>query len=306
MAAATDFVQSKARYLTNVSVWPQRQKLDPIPWIRNFGAKEQPYALNLLNVFIYYNDSLVDALFHSAVHRLSADVTKPASSLGDAEARWLSYLHSIVVSYIQGEIPNPTDSGLVFARKARQVLGIDQGQILEPVQALAELVDSPARPLLLVDDFVGSGDQTIATWRREHYAASTNGASDTNHAFSFEAASAFGASITYVPMVATATGLDAVRAACPNLRVRPVHILDDQYSLTNPDSVLWPEPLRAGAQEFLYSASKRAGIIGCYEYGWKRFGDLALPLAFSHTVPDATLPLYFWERPGWAPLLRRT
>ena len=306
ITATEDFVESKIRYLANVGVWPRRQDLDPYPWLQNFTSDEHPYALNLLNVFLYFNDSLIDAMFHNALQRLSARITEPATSLSEARQLWISFLDSVVVTYIEGETPNATDSGRIFAGKARRVLGIDQVQILEPAQALAQISDSSGPPVLLVDDFVGSGEQTIKSWKREYVPKSAAGVDQLRQPVSLESASALGASITYIPLVATRFGLNAVAATCSDLRTEPVHTLGEEYSLANADSVLWPEPLRASAQDFLYSASERAGIVGDCEFGWKGFSDLALALAFSHTVPDATLPLYFWEGPGWSPLVRRT
>ena len=64
-------------------------------------------------------------------------------------------------------------------------------------------------------------------------------------------------------------------------------------------------PWKPGAHEFLFEASRRAGIVDELGSNWAGFENLALPLAFFHCVPDATLPLYFWERNGWSPLIRR-
>ena len=287
------------QFLADISVWPERQSLDPHAWLTNFSASEQPFALNLLNVFLYYNERLVDALFIRAVQQLSTNITKSSTSLTEANEQWQLFLESVWVTYVEGEDPSPTDSGLVFARKARQVLGIDQRRIVEPVQALAERLRKPECPILFVDDFVGSGRQMKVTWHRQY--PSGNGRTHT-----FATKSEDGADIFYVPIVSTAYGLEALASCCPDLKVHPVHILDARYSLANPDSILWPDALRPDASNFLLEASRRAGILDELEEGWMGFHNLALALAFSHSVPDATLPLYFWDRPGWAPLIRRT
>ena len=199
-----------------------------------------------------------------------------------------------MVTYVQGEEPNPTDSGYTFARKARQVLGIDEMQIAEPAHVLSNSRGSLDSPILLVDDFVGSGTQLITTWHREQRAERFRSLAEAAEA---------GVSIYYVPLVATRDGTAEIRQNCAKLEVFSAHVLDQRYSLVAPDSILWPEALRPHAQEFLWTASQRAGIPDDYEYGWKGFCDLALALAFSHSVPDATLPLFFWNRNGWKPLL---
>jgi hypothetical protein len=293
------FVESKLQFMTDVHIWPERQILDPHAWLRNFRQVERPYALNLLNVFLYYNELFVDALFRSAVQSLSAAITASATSLAEAKGRWRDFLATVRVTYVEGERPRPTDSGLLFARKARQVLEIDESQIVEPATALAELLVKPTYPVLLVDDFVGGGNQMTATWFRQYQLGS--GRTGT-----FASASQNGATIIYAPLMAASYGLRTLAAKCPGLTVKPAHTLDSGYSLTDPDSILWPDALKSSSGDFLYEASRRAGIVAGYEYGWKGFHELSLAIAFWHSVPDATLPLFFWDQDGWAPLIRRT
>ena len=109
-----------------------------------------------------------------------------------------------------------------------------------------------------------------------------------------------------MPLVATQSGLAALREHCPDLTVRPANSIDSRYSLLSADSVLWPDDLRHDAIDVIYNASRRAGIVDNYTYGWKGFHDLALAIAFEHSIPDATLPLIYWEQDGWNPLRRKT
>ncbi len=278
----------------DTGLWPVRKRLDPQSWLTNFSENERPFAYNLLNVFLYYNEDLVDALLIGAFQRVSAHVVGSATTLADARTRWRTFLSSVLVTQVQGEDPNPADSGYAFARKARQVLRIDEAQIAEPRHALSDVSIRFDTPVLLVDDFVGSGNQLVETWHRRQGAEGLG---------SLAAAAEAGVSIFYVPLVATSLGIARLRRECSNLKVFPAHLLDERYSLIAPNSILWPESLKPHAQAFLLDASDRAGIVDGYEYGWKGFHDLALAVAFAHSVPDATLPLFFWDRNGWKPLL---
>ena len=129
--ASPTFVDSKVQFLIDVHVWPERQLLDPQGWLNNFFASEKPFAYNMLNAFIYYNELMVDALLRGAVQQLSASITQSAPTLDDAKERWSSFLSALLVTYIPGEQPNPADSGNLFARKARQVLRLAEQQIME-------------------------------------------------------------------------------------------------------------------------------------------------------------------------------
>ena len=293
--ATERFVDSKTQFFLDVQLWPLRQDMDAHAWLKNFNSDERPFALNLLNVFLYYNEPLVDSMLYGAVQRLSAPVVHAADNIPHARDLWRNFLDSLLITYVEGEIPNPADSGFLFARKARQILAIPEEHIMPPSRALAILRQAPQTPLLFVDDFIGSGNQMVTTWSRSHSPTLT----------SFHSLAELSPSIFYVPLIATESGITALTTQCPGLRVCPAHVVDDQYSLTSPSSIFWPDALKPDARSFLLDASRRAGIVDSYKYGWQGFHDLALPLAFYHSVPDATLPLFFWDQHGWQPLIRR-
>lgn len=292
------FVLSKAEYFADVHVWPERQTLDPRSWLNNFTSEERPYAVHLLNVFMFFNEPLIDAMLRAGLQALSIDVTRSATSLADAKARWRDFRANVIVSYAEGETPNPTDSGrTTFARKARQVLELPQPHIKEPKEALQWFSDRFTGTLLLLDDFVGSGSQITASWYR------LSELSD-GRSVSYQQLIAQGIRIVYLPLVSTRYGADIATSSCPGLELRPVHLLDEEYSLVHQNSVLWPDSLRPGCLQFIETASTRAGIVGAGR-NWRGFDDLGLGLAFWHGVPDATLPLFYWNSNGWSPLIRR-
>lgn len=295
------FVRRKLEYFQDIHLWPPRATVDPERWLANFLPDEQEYAVNLLNVFLFLNQYIVDQLFLATVHSISSWlVGATPSPSGEGARRWSQFLHDVVVTYVESEYPNPTKSGYTFARKARQVLGLLECQIRHPNQALDDIADNPGKPVLFVDDFVGSGNQMTTTWQREYRVRG-------NLRTSFrERAALHGGRFLYCPLVCTSHGHSQVSAACNGLVLLPVHELTEEDSLVGPSSALWPDLLKGDADSFLCQASKRAGIIDGYEYGWKGFHDLGLGLAFEHCVPDATLPLFFWEGNGWFPLVRRT
>ena len=201
-----------------------RTRLDPDDWLQNFRNDERPYALNILNVFLYFSNPIIDAMFHSNVHSLSSAVTLYATSLAEARAQWQMFLSTVLVTYVQGEHPRPTDSGLVFARKARQVLGISENHIVHPWEALSVIVQRPLTPILFVDDFVGSGTQMIETWTRKFPMPYIR------KDLSFADVISHDSVVAYLPLVATTTGDEVIRQRCPGLQVYPAHSLDSRHS----------------------------------------------------------------------------
>ena len=242
---------------------------------------------------------MIDALLVQAVQQLSSGVTAFAISFIDATDKWESFLESTFVTFVHGEAPNPTDSGFIFARKARRVLGIEQSKIVDPGTALNILsIDHNAR-ILFVDDFIGSGRQIINTWHQLHKL-------EDGTVSSFALIPKARDNILYTPLIATQYGVTKAKRRCPGLSIFPTHTLSEEYSLTSASSMLWPTSLREGAPQFLLEASKRAGIVNAPDVRWDGFHGLALPIAFSHGVPDATLPLYWWDSDEWNPLISRS
>jgi hypothetical protein len=291
------FVLSKCEYFVDVQLWPIETRLNPQAWLQNFTSQEMDHAVHLLSAFTYFSGHLVAELFKAAFQGLSRYYIKPTNSYVQNEEAWEQFRRNLLVTHVTGENPSVTDSGILFSRLARQELGIDEARIVSPEVALAEILANGPRPIVFVDDFVGSGQQFLTTWNREIRLGS-------GQTTSFERVSRIrGTSFFYCPIVCSSLGRETVENACRAVRLVPAHFLTDRYSALSSDSLVWPERLRPTAGEFLHIASQRAGIP---EGQWQGFSNLALTIAFEHSIPDATLPLFYATGNGWRPLMRRS
>jgi hypothetical protein len=298
-----EFVRGKCDYFVDVHVWPLTTELQPEPWLSNFLDSEMNHALHLLNSFLFFSEPLVSAMFTAAFQTLSSRYRAANDLFLTSQARWRDFVDSVRITYVTGEHPNPSDSGFLFARKARKLLDIDEARIQSPEQTASELVASGPWPVVFVDDFVGTGNQFVRTWRRPMNVA-------PGRTVTFEQLSTIrGQTFAYCPLISCQLGYDAIRRECPQVSLNCCHVFPPDYSAVAPDSVLWPPALLPNASSFIQSASARAGIPdtgGIVVKDWKGFGNLGLALAFAHSVPDATLPIFYWEQNGWKPLVRRT
>jgi hypothetical protein len=292
-----DFVRTKCDYFTDVQLWPISSHLNVQGWLGNFSPDEMNHAVHLLNGFNYYSSSLVGEMFAAAFHSLCQIVLSPQQPLASAEADWQRFRNDVLVTYVTGETPNPTDSGFAFARRARQDLGLDERQIIHPNEALSRVSSGTASWLLFVDDFVGSGDQFISTWQREYDDAPLGAQS-----FRAIASSGTSARFIYCPVICTQIGYDAIKLTCPQVLVRPCHVLGAEYRVVGKDSMFWPPKLLDSAWQFVLTASKRAGIS---EHDALGHNALGMAIAFEHSVPDATIPIIYHKTDTWCPLLRR-
>ena len=300
--ATEEIVIEKCNYFATVGLWPLRQVLDPDRWLSNFEDDERELAVHLLNQFMYFSEHLVDAIFRAAFQILSRSSTRPGESFLASHKDWRTYVDSAIITYVTGEEPNPTDSGLTFARKARQILGIRVDQIMTPDDAINLLIHHGARPVIFVDDFVGTGNQFEATWTRQ-----TTIDSET---ISFERLSQqCGFNFSYCPAFATELGIQTLRRTCPQVTLCAGNVIPSTYGATAEDSVIWPADKRTLGKEFIRRASERAGLPntnGLATNDWQGFNRLGLTLALHNSVPDATLPIFYWKENGWRPLIPRT
>lgn len=291
-----DLVLNKCKAFSDFQVWPLTPRLNPEKWLSNFDDDEQAFALHLLNSFMFFSDALVDQLLTAAFQNLSNLVATGAASRSRA---WAHFCDRAIVSHVTGESPHSTDSGHLFARKARDILGFDEAQILSNEQALAALRADSSRPLLLVDDFVGSGKQLISTWRHE-----AGGRRDCYDAFFREHPDS---RAYYCPTICTEHGLGQIHTHAPHLDVSPGNLLSERYSVFHPQSLVWPSDMVTSGPAFIRRATLRAGIPADGSrrdlHGVDRLG---LSLAFHHSVPDATIPLMHWSQNGWWPLVRKS
>ncbi|WP_146208101.1 hypothetical protein [Azospirillum sp. TSH64] len=291
MKFTKEAVLEKCIGFVDAQVWPLTHQLNPIAWLSNFSENETDYALCLLNSFVYYSEAMVNKMLRAAYQDL---LIAEFGHAGTQATAILSHFDKrMCITHVTGELPNATDSGHLFARKARQVLGVPESKILYPQQAIAKLACHDVDYIIFVDDFLGSGKQFSNTWTRPY---------NVGMDLSFELFSErSGAKFYYIPLVATEDGIENLNELCPHVKICSANVLPSRYSVFDQNTIIWPEYLKDGASNFVKTASERAG----YGNG-EGFAGFGFQIAFSHGVPDATLPLFWSEENGWKPLIRRS
>ena len=289
-----DFVLRKCRYFSKVALWERRASLSPESWLNNFEVDEREYAVSLLNAFLYFSNDLMLELLRGAFHGLSR--TLFAGRTDRIEA-WRDFADRAVFTPVRADIGDPAESGLEWTSRWKKDLHLADGKTVWSEEAMRRLLDDPTVPVVFLDDFVGSGRQMRAMWEREINVVGKGG----SYTFVGIAAET-GASLIYTPALCTAFGRRELAKHCPTLYVNPGNEITDQHNALGDDSVIWPEEHRAGARQFVEAASARAGIPAELCEGYERLG---LVLGYGQSVPDATLPLIYWEEDGWQPLMKR-
>lgn len=266
-------------------------------WLDNFEAVERPYALALLDSFLYFNTDLTDKLFTTAFHSLAAHVCSTTGVYAARKSEWLNFRSEVLITHPTGERPNATDSGYLFDRKARQLLSLPESRIAPPEDVLTWLVLKGSRPVVFVDDFAGSGDQFIKTWQRVYQLPTGD-----NTSFAEQAKLGRVDRVYYSPAVCTEYAAARIRSVSGKVTLNAGHVLPSDYGAAHPETVLFPAEMRAEAVDVIRQASERAGVHrdDCLGYH-----DLGLALAFEHSVPDASLPIFWTSTANWTALMRR-
>lgn len=296
-------VLAKCEALKRSGFWVNEPKIRPRAWIGNFDETDRPIAAVLLDNFTFFSDKLTDRLLVSAFHNLGDGSNKGPNAPPLMEI--LRAISTAKITPVTGETPNPTDSGYLFCRKIRQLLGVPQEFVVEPIDALAHAKNGGC--VIFVDDFVGSGDQFLETWTRKYPETVPLSFYDVQNNTNFTA--------IYISLVATQQGLASIHTRAPTVAVSVSHILKPDSTLHGVvDPIgLGVDNLRVKLVQLLKKYESRLNPQERYiaeNQRWRVYGYncLSAMLAFEHSVPDATLPI-FWSKghsPEWIPLVERT
>jgi hypothetical protein len=289
-------VIAKCDALRRAGLWPAEPTLRTRAWLENFDAEDRHLAAFLLDKFTYYNRDLTDALLEASYQSIGDGLQK--GPLAPDRNNLIKSLHTAAFTPVKGEEPNPTDSGYLLCRKARQILGVPQALILETDKAMNHAESGST--VVFLDDFIGSGDQFLKTW---------GNLDDKGRSFkSLQSKSSFTA--IYITLITTDFGLENVRLGAPTVAVCMTHtiesksnifgIMNDNPKMKNLIEILLAKYATRLTPEEDYMLRNPSYI----KYGYKNRG---LMFGFEHSTPDATLPI-FWS-PGsnnWETLIERT
>ncbi len=159
-----EIILQRCKFYMDVQLWPLHGRLMPEQWLSNFNNDELPYAVQLLSSFLFMSEAVIDNLLIAAYQKLSREVVSAARSYEEGLILWEQFTSSTLVSWIPGERPNFSDSGIMFVRKARQILGVPESNIVSPEEAIRRISFGSNQSVIFFDDFVGSGEQCITAW----------------------------------------------------------------------------------------------------------------------------------------------
>lgn len=289
----------RAKFFQSVQLWPLTDDFNYVGWLNNFKSKnDKEIASLILDFFMYFPLKQVDRMFISSLELAGARLAKLLPDWSHSD-----FFNRCIYSYIPGETPNISDSGFSFARKLKEVAGIPEERLVEynKIPEVLDLIGKPT-PVILVDDFIGSGAQCSKAWN--------NNVFDYNKKTLKDISLIYKHIFVYAPLIVNYIGYERIIRTCPDLILTPTHVLGPEYNLFNRECYCWKEDVNLFNKgvELILRKSREVDIPstnGRHTQDEMGFGKQGLALKFEHGAPDALPSFFYWCHDNWTPLFNK-
>ncbi len=295
----------KGEALARAGIWPSNDpgRVRPRPWLNNFPAADQATAAALLDVFVYFPDAHVHQLIRRALTRLFQSFGGSDRSCENRKDRIVDHLSRTLFVPVEGEDPSPADSGNLMCRAVRQTLELSDSYVANPTTALTQYL-AAGKIIVFVDDMVGTGNQMHKTWHRSY---ATNGPSSFRRAYDCVQRACY-----YICLVCSPEGRTRI-TSLPGIELIAAHNLADRdhyhAALARVSDHPAASDLQPAVDVLLATYAPQLALEPYMKrnaFPRRGFGNLGLTLGFQHSMPDATLPIYWASGPdSWTPLSKR-
>ena len=295
----------KGEALVRARIWPLNDpgKVRPKSWLDNFPASDEEIAAALIDVFVYFPDEQVTQLLRRVLTRLFQTFGGTDRSVEDRKTRIINRLSRTLFVPVEGERPNPTDSGNYICRRVRQTLELPDSHIATPTVALAQYI-TDRKTIVFVDDMVGTGNQLCNTWTRPYGTADPM---SFRHAYEGVQRDCY-----YICLACSSEGRSKM-SSLSGLRVISAHELEERDRFRAALARIPDHPAGSTLQSAIDTLLKTYAPQLTLPHYMRRgdfplqgLGNLGLTLGFQHSIPDATLPIYWASGAGsWTPMSKR-
>lgn len=288
---------STYQFYQEMHLWPLTTELNYEQWLNNFNeGEDRNIARQILDFFVFVPDIHVDQMLQTVVGKCGYFFKEKVKAWTHEH-----FFTDCWYSFIPGEKPSFTDSGYIFTRKLRDVVGIPENHIVGFDNLIASILKGePIYNIILVDDFVGSGAQCYEAWNlheiEDHTLSDIAKRNDLN--------------IVYAPLIVNDMGRKRIELYCEGLKLEYIHLLKEEYNLFNVNGLCW------NGDQILYNKWCALFDKICQQENipltngnnvndGRGFGEQGLAIAFSHGIPDACPAFFYWSSDTWKPLIKK-
>ncbi|WP_155300847.1 phosphoribosyltransferase [Deinococcus kurensis] len=260
------------------------QKYNYVGWLNNFPSELKSLAYRLLYSFTYISEAMTDSMLINTIQNLSCDLHNPSSL-----SEWKDFINGVAFAPVRTNGLNFSDSGNLFVGKVKKLLQLDEECIIGNLDEIVNLI-CDGKKVILVDDFVGTGDQF------DQFILMLKESNGSYKKSCLE-------NLIYAPLLSTARGYKNITSMHTQVKFSPLHIISEDYSVLGENSIFWRGLTKEGRAEKItqiVEISKQLRVEDSLIFGYK---DLGLGLSFQHGAPDATLPIFTHSAGNWVPLV---
>lgn len=285
----------------NRSCWKRFASSAPIlSWLRNFSSKREIYlALVLADNIMYYTSNEIRSLWKLILtNRLKQFLLNeifPNGTSLEIETWFPEYLRRNCVFVGFGKAGKSGQSMPYHFKKSHGIRNLTYMEFFEVLCLSQDLKDKEW--VLLLDDFIGSGNQARDQWYGktrigEKDSKSLDDVSKENSHLKF----------IYLALVGCEEGKRKIERTTP-MKVILGEELDESFKCFSDVSNIYTDPNERNDAKRVMEKNGRM-LYNRYPLG---YDNMELAIAFCHNTPDNSLPVIWKRLPdgGWVPLFER-
>lgn len=273
----------------NEAVWENRiTKKDIDDWIKNFHPQPQidvkKLALDLLMGFIYYNESEIMFLckhaFSEYKRQKIKEELKKGLSIRQAEQIFEDSINQTKF------IGKTGDSSGALAYYFRKINGLPLKNFINSITE----IEPDTHTLIMVDDFVGTGDTVIAY----NNSLKTQGVFKNHKDLQ----------VYYISLIVTDDGLKNIQHYDPTFKIIYSEFLSLDYKVFSENTIVLPDY----SPEIRIQAKNVCEKIGEFLEGEDNalgYKNSEILIGLHHNIPNNTLPIIWSDNKNWFPIFPR-
>jgi len=288
-------VISATRDLISSCIWKEANTKTLEKWVSYFKSDDEKVLCALiLDSLTFRSSSQTKAIIDHALEQsipqallcdgvtLNFDIYRTITARNGKPNRSLR-----IVPVIREKDP-PTKSGPLVARLYKREVGVNEKYMIWPWSV--ESINEEPSIIVMIDDFVGTGDQFLDFFER--FLSGLPAKGDTH--------------FIYAPLGACEQGLERIKRDLPYVSVCCAESIGQRERFFEGMMLRYPGTSLAFQNKMRKTYLELMSRLGLdfikNKFG---YGDLELTYAYAHGTPNATLPILWAETESFQPLLSR-
>lgn len=296
------YALQKVHFYIESGFWSKLDNDSLNRWLNNFKTIDEKYcAAKLLDRFVYYSEDdilrMLDYGFNELIFKRYAlqEEVKSNFSLSNSELLSLKedfFSKSIILPLLT--IDNPSESSLALTRLLTNDMGFSEKKIFH-INNLSHSVLSDVKNIIIIDDFIGTGKQILDFWNYNNI--KVDGVDMRLNQLKQKYPNV---EIEYLCLVCTDEGITNFHAENmgTGLRITCCERLTNKFKVFSSNSIYFDKSEVDACKDVLEK------ICFTNDIDFLGYQGLDYAIAFHHSTPDTSLPLFFKQKQNWQPLFR--